>query len=1172
MSKSSVSPISLSSHMSKSDSEYHLQGLKAIAEDLIEDKPKIVFDAACIRKKSNWSSLQNYHKFDDIFFDPERFIEDIPSYSPKLHSLLKKIDALDSRDERKYGRKFKHFIFSDIKPFAKLLASALIATDWKLGYHSELTNREDIIRAVDREEKRPNAKWTPLEMLPNSDLKKGKSFYLLSSVGVFEKSISVRLKKEILSRFNERPDNVYGDNVRIIIMDSGFKEGIDLFDIKYVHIFEPSLNSADQKQVIGRGTRTCGQKGLEFHPTKGWPLEVYLYDLEIPAPLRASLLGSETAQELLMKAMNVDVRLANFGYDIERLSVIGSVDYELNKAVHSFNVDLEADEEEIVLGGAQAGEAQAGEAQAGEAQAGGMKVGGAHRKFGEKKGDMLHRHHERFGHKEMVQYVKENYGQYKWQDVKMENLCVEKGGKVNEWDLYHGGASTIINFTPTQDFVRNYFKPSAPIKGMLLHHSVGTGKTASAIAAATANFEPAGYTILWVTRTTLKNDIWKNMFDQVANESIRNLIAAGENIPNDQKERMKLLSKAWRIRPISYKQFSNLVSKQNSYYQRLVKENGEADPLRKTLLIIDEAHKLYGGGDLSSLERPDMEALHKSLMTSYAVSGEDSVRLLLMTATPITENPMEIVKLVNLCKTVENQMPTSFEVFSQKYLDEDGKFSTKGEHQFLDDIAGHISYLNREKDARQFSQPILRRVMVPIVTESQMKDVRDFDRFVARSDTEAEVIRLNTEVEKIAEKLDGELAELDKTRFQHLKKACEYHEEIPKKKCEAVVNRNIGYLVKEVKDHVKGLRAESKKIRLDIKTANSGKKNVLQIIKNKILKYPASFDKYKKSTYAALRNACSTTIKTSSQFLDAVKDIPEVQELNRKIADYKEEIDAIEKQQAASKDVLKLKIKRAKEMLRDPELAPLEQSVLELTIRAYQKERRKTAKNKDTISKVEDLKKDINTVEQEKKKVFSNIRKSIKKMVKDRKTREKESKKELRNLRKTMRKQGKLEDEIDSDEIKDMVARREILIERDLEEIGEEAREKEIEKLRKQKAKEEEREEKAREKEFEKVKAAREKELEKERVAREKQAAKVKVAREKELEKEKVAKEKQAAKEKAAKEKQAEKEKEKLDKKREQDAAKTKKVKDRKDLQAKEKAQAKTRKNQEKKAEKKSKK
>ena len=90
---------------------------------------------------------------------------------------------------------------------------------------------------------------------------------MLCSKSVYDEPISVGTKKEILARFNERPDNVYGDNIRIILMDGGYKEGIDLFDIKYVHIFEPTLTQADQKQVIGRGTRTCGQKGLDFHPS-----------------------------------------------------------------------------------------------------------------------------------------------------------------------------------------------------------------------------------------------------------------------------------------------------------------------------------------------------------------------------------------------------------------------------------------------------------------------------------------------------------------------------------------------------------------------------------------------------------------------------------------------------------------------------------------------------------------------------------------------------------------------------------------------------------------------------------------------------------------------------------------------------------------------------------------
>ena len=35
------------------------------------------------------------------------------------------------------------------------------------------------------------------------------------------------------------------------------------------------------------------------------------------------------------------------------------------------------------------------------------------------------------------------------------------------------------------------------------------------VATASTFFEPQGYHILWVTRTTLKADIWKDMFDSI---------------------------------------------------------------------------------------------------------------------------------------------------------------------------------------------------------------------------------------------------------------------------------------------------------------------------------------------------------------------------------------------------------------------------------------------------------------------------------------------------------------------------------------------------------------------------------------------------------------------------------------------------------------------------------
>ena len=76
-------------------------------------------------------------------------------------------------------------------------------------------------------------------------VKKDKNFYILSSVSVFDQPLSVDAKKTILSNFNERPTNIHGKNVRFIIMDSGFKEGIDIYDIKYIHIFEPQTTLSD---------------------------------------------------------------------------------------------------------------------------------------------------------------------------------------------------------------------------------------------------------------------------------------------------------------------------------------------------------------------------------------------------------------------------------------------------------------------------------------------------------------------------------------------------------------------------------------------------------------------------------------------------------------------------------------------------------------------------------------------------------------------------------------------------------------------------------------------------------------------------------------------------------------------------------------------------------------
>jgi hypothetical protein len=568
-------------------------------------------------------------------------------------------------------------------------------------------------------------------------------------------------------------------------------------------------------------------------------------------------------------------------------------------------------------------------------------------------------------------------------------------------------APVVITLTPTQNFLKHYFIPSNPIKGMLLWHSTGSGKTCSAIAAASNEFEKEGYTILWVTRTTLKNDIWKNMFDQVCHEVIRTKLSAGEiAIPSEQPKRMKLLSESWRIRPMSYKQFSDLVSKQNQLYDSLVKINGPADPLRKTLIIIDEAHKLYGGCDLSSIERPDMKALHASLLNSYAVSGRDSVRLLLMTATPITTNPMEMVQLLNLCKPIGEQMPTDFDDFSTKYLTEDtGKFSAPGMKLYLDDTAGYVSYLNREKDARQFSQPVLHQIRVPLV---KMNDVNTFDKRAVRELVNSDILKLKDKIEANNEDLVGELTDLDVNKFKVLRKECDSFSS--KTTCNKIAQKNMRKIVQEARDEVKRIKSQIKNARESIRMQKIFKKENLAKIAAKIESSPEEYENFKQGAYYNLKTKCGKTIRSES---DLLKEHPDIEAFVRADQAQTQKIKEMEEMLRISEDGFKNKIKDLKLMLKT-DLRDIERNVVKLVIKDTQKNAA-TAKrhNQKTFGEqVLIVNKTRKSIEKQRKKRIGSLVQELKVQLKD----EKQEKKEIMNgekaLKKELRKQEDYMDDI----------------------------------------------------------------------------------------------------------------------------------------------------------------
>ena len=304
------------------------------------------------------------------------------------------------------------------------------------------------------------------------------------------------------------------------------------------------------------------------------------------------------------------------------------------------------------------------------------------------------------------------FKKYKYDRIKLENNCTDK--KQAEEEAKND--DRIVNFTKSQDFISHYFQhmlsPRNPNKGVLVWHSVGTGKTCTALATKSFTYDKQNWSILWVTRGTLREDIWKNMFDKVCDYGIRERILNGEDIPTNPKNLRKYVSSRF-LRPMSYRQFFKSIEKSGPRYEEMVKRNGTQDILQKTLIIVDEAHKLFDTKEITGAEKPDVEAIQNGIWNSYQTSGKDSCRLMLMTGTPVNEAPMEMIRLLNMLIGNERNRINP-ETFDKKYLDQDNNFTTQGKERFQNKIKGLVSYLNRSSDPRQFAIPEFNKIVVPI--------------------------------------------------------------------------------------------------------------------------------------------------------------------------------------------------------------------------------------------------------------------------------------------------------------------------------------------------------------------------------------------------------------------------------------------------------------------------
>lgn len=313
----------------------------------------------------------------------------------------------------------------------------------------------------------------------------------------------------------------------------------------------------------------------------------------------------------------------------------------------------------------------------------------------------------------------------------------------------------------TQLFHQQYFTPSNPTKGQLIYQSAGSGKTCLGLNVI-GNFM-GKWRIFWVTRWSLRATPLKNLYQDICQMKLREIIdsdqpltlkSTGEVLGRTRAEKIAFIRSARG--PAALKSYGIQIEKQRILtYDDLIKmilnkgamgkklreqqlaTNDLGDIGYKTLFVFDEAHNLFTS-DLPSDERKELDrkissiqfpgktfrtpaevygqipglpdrltgrdALAAMLYESYRRSGRQSCKVLFLTATPMSDSPVQLFKMLNLL------LPNPRQRLSLRLSDyyDPASLALKDEQvvKFAKACYGRVSYLNITQDPTKFAKKV----------------------------------------------------------------------------------------------------------------------------------------------------------------------------------------------------------------------------------------------------------------------------------------------------------------------------------------------------------------------------------------------------------------------------------------------------------------------------------
>lgn len=227
-----------------------------------------------------------------------------------------------------------------------------------------------------------------------------------------------------------------------------------------------------------------------------------------------------------------------------------------------------------------------------------------------------------------------------------------------------------------QRFIRQWINPKTPYKGVLIYHKIGAGKTCTAVNVGEG----------WKKKRTIVVLVPAALIGNFRDE-LRSQCAGEEYLTNTERKALKqLLPSENRYKKIIEKSDRRIDKyyKIYSYHKFVMLASKKPFKLEKSLLIIDEIQNMISQSG----------SFYKTLLKTINNAPKD-LRVVLLSATPMFDKPVEIALTLNLLRPKEI-IPTGTK-FNQTFLTRKKKgnyvtYGVKNMKYFRKLIRGTVSY------------------------------------------------------------------------------------------------------------------------------------------------------------------------------------------------------------------------------------------------------------------------------------------------------------------------------------------------------------------------------------------------------------------------------------------------------------------------------------------------